>query len=347
MIKAKPLVVSVLGAPRSGKSCLVGALMGNEEYMSNYLKENIEKEMPTVHPSLNVVQNLTEEDIPTDLYLHDLPSIPKYIKTIYIQLAISDACLLTVPAKGFKLQADSLRYLSVLAFVAGIQQIIIVITKMELVDFLESKFDEACAHTYNLLYNIGFKKEHIKTCIPTSKTQKDIFTNILQKNDVAQLDWWDGDFLFNEIKKLKVPLSQSENLAEFRFVVTKSINSQLITKKLKLFGRVLYGNLAERNNSSSLHLCNGKKVVVSPPYKDPFRYVFYKQLATGMYLQIQPYSTAQYINRSAKTRGISAYRRYFLSSEPNTSDVTSGNLTGKTFLPESEKEPIFCDLFVN
>ena len=229
------LIASVLGIPRSGKSCLVASL-GERKSMPFYLAENINQQTETKHPCFYHIDKFQKYD----LVVHDLPGNPKYIKNLYRQLCTSDAFIITVPADYYKLYQSKTRYLGQLGFIAGIEQIIIAVTKMDTVQFSEREYHQAFEHTSQLLLSIGFKKNAIKFCIPTVNNGIDN-GNILEAS--PDMPWYTGNTIYSAFELLS-PRKFNEK-EEFLFSVLKYYRPK--GQSPEIYGRIVSGNLTTKD----------------------------------------------------------------------------------------------------
>ena len=227
------LVVSVLGMSKSGKSCLVGNLGGGP--LPFYVAQNMTDETDTVHPCFHQINDFGSYT----LFIHDLPGNPKYFKNLYRQLCISDVVVITIPINTYKLYQDKTRYFAQLAFIAGITQIVVAITKMDTVQYSKTDFIDASEHTSQLLESIGFKLGAIKFCIP-------IFYDSLSGNiskESMHMPWYTGNSIYSALQLLK-PRKFDEN-GEFLFSVSRKF--KILGVGRMIFGRIISGRLNSRD----------------------------------------------------------------------------------------------------
>ena len=234
--KLPSLVVSVLGMPKSGKSSLVGRI-GGEPY-PYYIADNINNNTETIHTSFHKILNFGYYD----LYIHDLPSNPKYIKNLYRQLSLSDVFILTIPAKTYELYQEKTRYLAQLAFIAGIDQIIIAVTKMDTIKYSEKEFLIIQKNTNLLLHSIGFKENSIKFCIPIVY-HEDKDGNII--NPCNELSWFHENTIFSALRQMQPRFFDSRG--EFLFSILRTFRMKSFTseKILGMYGRITSGTISK------------------------------------------------------------------------------------------------------
>jgi elongation factor 1-alpha len=129
----------------------------------------------------------------------DCPGHRDFVKNMITGASQADAALLVVsarPGEGVQEQTKEHAYLT---RVLGIPQLIVAITKMDLVSWDQKRFEELKNETINLLKPLGFNVEKIPF-IPVSGQLGD---NLLKRSQ--NMPWYKGPILVEALDALEVP----------------------------------------------------------------------------------------------------------------------------------------------
>ncbi|HIE41285.1 MAG TPA: translation elongation factor EF-1 subunit alpha [Candidatus Aenigmarchaeota archaeon] len=186
-----------------GKSTLVGRLLYDtgsirEEVLRKLKEEAKEKKKETFEFAF-VMDRLKEErergvtidlafkEFNTQKYYYtiiDAPGHRDFIKNMIVGTSQADVAILVVSAKeGVQEQTKEHSYL---AKILGINQMIVVINKMDAVNYDEKRFNEVKEQVEKLLGGVGYKIEDLKI-IPASAYKGD---NVVKNTD--NLKWFSG-----------------------------------------------------------------------------------------------------------------------------------------------------------
>jgi elongation factor 1-alpha len=129
----------------------------------------------------------------------DCPGHRDFVKNMITGASQADAAILVIsarPGEGVQEQTKEHAYL---ARVLGIQQLIVVITKMDLVNWDQKRFEELKNEAINLLKPLGFNVDKIPF-IPVSGQFGD---NLLKRS--TNMPWYKGPILVEALDALEVP----------------------------------------------------------------------------------------------------------------------------------------------
>jgi len=209
--------VVTIGHVDHGKSTLIGRLLFDSgaipEQELRKLKEKAKELKKETFEFAFVMDNLKEErergvtidlmykPVITDkLYITiiDAPGHRDFIKNMITGASQADAAILVVSAKdGVQEQTKEHMYLSK---VLGINQVVVAVSKMDAVNYDESKYNEVVDQVKKLLASIGYKAEDVPF-VPCSGYVGD---NVVKKSD--KLGWFKGNTLLNTLNdKLVAP----------------------------------------------------------------------------------------------------------------------------------------------
>ncbi len=216
MAEKPHLNLVTLGHVDHGKSTLVGRLL----FDTNSIPEQKMRELQQLAKELGketfefafVMDKLKEErergltiDIAhqrfdTQKYyftIIDCPGHRDFVKNMITGTSEADAAILVVSAKeGVQEQTKEHAYL---AKVMGVGQLIVVINKMDTVNYDEKRFNEVKEEVTKLLKGIGYKTEEI-LFIPASAYKGD---NIAKKSE--NMPWYKGPTVIEALDTFKVP----------------------------------------------------------------------------------------------------------------------------------------------
>ncbi len=208
--------VAVIGHVDHGKSTLIGRMLYEagqipEHIIEQYRKEAQEKGKATFEFAW-VMDRLKEErergvtidvahrKIETDKYMItivDCPGHRDFIKNMITGASQADAAILVVDAaEGVQPQTKEHVFL---ARTLGINQMIVVINKMDRVNYDQKKYEEVKNQVAKLLKAVGYKVDEIPF-IPASAYYGD---NVYKRSD--KTPWYNGPTVFEAFDLLKPP----------------------------------------------------------------------------------------------------------------------------------------------
>ncbi|MBN2421943.1 translation elongation factor EF-1 subunit alpha [Candidatus Woesearchaeota archaeon] len=206
----------VIGHIDHGKSTTVGRLMfdtGNiSEQQLRKFKELAENQGKGGWEFAYVMDNLKEErerGITIDL-AHKKFETPKYYFTIidapghrdFVKNMITGAsqadvgCLVVDVNDGVMAQTKEHVFL---ARTLGVNQLMVIINKMDMANYDQAKFEKTKEAVINLLKTVGYKIEEIQI-LPTSGLKGD---NVAKKSE--NMPWWSGPTMVEAFDNFKVP----------------------------------------------------------------------------------------------------------------------------------------------
>lgn len=208
-----------------GKSTLIGRLL----YDTNSLPEGKIEEIKLLCDSLGkdmefgyVMDHLEEErdqgiTIDTaqiffstrkrDYVIIDAPGHVEFLKNMISGASQAEAAILIVDAEeGVKEQTK--RHAYILGML-GLSQVIVVINKMDLVDYDRTRFESVKIELLEFLSNINIKPSYV---IPISAKKGDFIAN-----KTENFDWYQGPTLLEALDTFKI--KESANKKPLRFVV--------------------------------------------------------------------------------------------------------------------------------
>lgn len=205
-----------IGHVDHGKSTLVGRLLYDtgsirEEVLRKLKEEAKEKKKETFEFAF-VMDRLKEErergvtidlafkEFNTQKYYYtiiDAPGHRDFIKNMIVGTSQADVAILVVSAKeGVQEQTKEHSYL---AKILGINQMIVVINKMDAVNYDEKRFNEVKEQVEKLLGGVGYKIEDLKI-IPASAYKGD---NVVKNTD--NLKWFSGPTVLEALDDITPP----------------------------------------------------------------------------------------------------------------------------------------------
>ncbi|MFZ3169363.1 MAG: GTP-binding protein [Candidatus Methanoperedens sp.] len=213
-----------------GKSTLIGRLL----YDTNSLPEGKIEEIKLLCDSLGkdmefgyVMDHLEEErdqgiTIDTaqiffstrkrDYVIIDAPGHVEFLKNMISGASQAEAAILIVDAQeGVKEQTK--RHAYILGML-GLSQVIVVINKMDLVDYDRIRFESVKKELLEFLSNINIKPSYV---IPISAKKGDFIAN-----KTGNFDWYQGPTLLEALDTFKI--KESANKKPLRFVVQDVYN---------------------------------------------------------------------------------------------------------------------------
>ncbi|MBN1377064.1 translation elongation factor EF-1 subunit alpha [Candidatus Woesearchaeota archaeon] len=132
-----------------------------------------------------------------DFTIIDAPGHKDFIKNMITGASQADVGVLVVAANdGVMAQTKEHVFLSK---TLGVDQLIVVVNKMDMVDYKQDKFEAVKKDVEGLLKTVGYKTEKIKF-LPTASLKGD---NICKKGD--NLSWYDGPTLLEVLDTIEEP----------------------------------------------------------------------------------------------------------------------------------------------
>jgi bifunctional enzyme CysN/CysC len=164
----------------------------------------------------------------------DAPGHHEFIKNMVTGAAQADAAVLLVDAKD-GLQAETQRHAFLLGLL-GIRDVIVAVTKMDLVGYDQARFDDLAGQVMSHLASLGFDADRVKA-IPVAARDGE---NILTRG--TAMPWYSGPALIEHLDAL-VPGTAAADAAAapLRFIVQGVYK---FDERRILAGRVLSGSLA-------------------------------------------------------------------------------------------------------
>jgi len=219
MAKTKPHINLVfIGHVDHGKSTTVGRLFfdsGNvDEQTMRKLKQRAEELGKKGFEFAFVMDNLKEEqergvtidlahkrfDTPKYYFtIIDAPGHRDFIKNMITGASQADAAVLVVsgnPGDGVQAQTKEHVFLSK---TLGVQQLIVLVNKMDMAKFDQKRFEEVKGEVTKLLKSVGYKTDAIQF-VPTASYLGD---NVAKKS--PNMPWYTGPTLLEAIDKLNPP----------------------------------------------------------------------------------------------------------------------------------------------
>ncbi len=208
--------LAVIGHVDHGKSTLVGRLLYETENVPEHVieqhKEEAEEKGKGGFEFAYVMDNLAEErergvtidiahqEFDTDEYyftIVDCPGHRDFVKNMITGASQADNAVLVVAADdGVQPQTQEHVFL---ARTLGIGEMIIAINKMDLVDYEESRYEDAKDEVEGLLNQVRFDTDSVKY-IPVSAFEGD---NIAEESE--NTGWYDGEILLEALNNLPEP----------------------------------------------------------------------------------------------------------------------------------------------
>lgn len=216
MGKKPHINIVFIGHVDAGKSTTVGRLLYETgaitEQMLAKLKEEAAKIGKATFEFAFVMDELKEErerGVTIDIShrefetqknhftIIDAPGHKDFVKNMITGASQADAAVLVISTKdGIQPQTKEHAFL---AKVLGINQLIVLLNKMDAVNYDQAKYNEVKAESEKLLKSMGYKTETI-SFIPASSYVGD---NITKKSD--KMNWYNGPTLLEALDKLVVP----------------------------------------------------------------------------------------------------------------------------------------------
>ena len=208
--------LAIIGHVDHGKSTLVGRLLFETgsvpEHVIEQHKQEAEEKGKGGFEFAYVMDNLAEErergvtidiahqEFDTDNYyftIVDCPGHRDFVKNMITGASQADNAVLVVAADdGVQPQTQEHVFL---ARTLGINELVVVINKMDLVDYDEGRYKDAVEEVSQLLKQVQFNVDDAKF-IPTSAFEGD---NISERSE--NMSWYDGTVLLDALDNLEAP----------------------------------------------------------------------------------------------------------------------------------------------
>ena len=219
-----PLKTVFVGHVDHGKSTLVGRLLYEtdslEEGKYDKVKATCEKRgvpfewaflMDALQAERN--QNITidtaqiwfESDL-RPYTIIDAPGHKEFLKNMVTGAASADAALLLIAADE-GVQEQSRRHCYMLSML-GIEQVTVIVNKMDLVDYDEDVFNDIVEEYSEFLEQIGVEPQNF---VPTSAREGD---NVVE-DPIENMPWWEGNSVLEELDSFDEPKQVTERALRF------------------------------------------------------------------------------------------------------------------------------------
>ncbi|KXA95025.1 elongation factor 1-alpha [candidate division MSBL1 archaeon SCGC-AAA259E19] len=145
--------------------------------------------------------DLAHEKFETDEYYFtviDAPGHQDFVKNMITGASQADAAVLVVAADDGVMPQT--REHAALAYTLGIDQLVVVINKMDLVDYEQGTFEEIKSDLIKLLSGIGYNNPEDFVYLPASAFEGE---NVAEPSD--EMDWYDGPEFLSALDTFEVP----------------------------------------------------------------------------------------------------------------------------------------------
>ena len=213
VMETETLSFVIVGHVDHGKSTLIGRLLFDTqslppqkieevERISRELGREVEFAFVMDHLQEERDQGITIDTAQTffktdkrDYVIIDAPGHKEFIKNMITGASQAQAALLIVDAQeGVREQTRRHAYL---LGMLGLEQVVVVINKMDLVEFAQTRFDEVAADIVAFLGEIDIRPMHI---VPISAKEGD---NIARRSE--RMDWYGGPITLGVLDSFVVP----------------------------------------------------------------------------------------------------------------------------------------------
>lgn len=275
--EAERLKIVIVGHVDHGKSTLVGRLFYDtdslpqgkaESIMKACEAEGMEFEYAFLLDALleeqeqNITIDTTQIQFRTEkrnYVIIDAPGHKEFLKNMITGAAHADAALLLIDAKE-GVQEQSKRHGYLLSLL-GIKQVIVVVNKMDLVDYDQEVFNRIESEYREFLLKLGVTP---KSFIPVSAKQGD---NIVKGSD--SLPWFEGNSILKGLDSFDVPGAESDlplrMLVQdvYRFDERRIIAGRVETGELKVGDEVVFWPNRKRSKVKSIELWGSEEAPTS------------------------------------------------------------------------------------
>lgn len=215
----------IAGHVDAGKSTIIGhllSLLGNVSQKIMHKNENEAKKAGKASFMYAWILDVTEEErkrgVTIDVGQYrfetekrivnvlDAPGHRDFIPNMITGATKADFALLVIDAtsgefeSGFESGGQTQEHILLLRSL-GVHQIVIVINKMDNVNYSQERFNDIVLKLKKFLKQVGFKEESIQT-VPCSGIHGD---NLVKHSDIAAFKWFKGSTLINVIGSFYIP----------------------------------------------------------------------------------------------------------------------------------------------
>jgi bifunctional enzyme CysN/CysC len=270
-IEHSPLKLVVVGHVDDGKSTLIGRLLYEtgsfpegkfEEIKEVSLKRNMPIEWSFVLDAFQVERDQAITIDTTQILLNtskrniviiDAPGHIEFLKSMISGTADADAAFLLIDGSQ-GIQQQTRRHAYLLNFL-GIQQIVVIINKMDLMDFSESVFHELSVEIHQYFRELGTTPKFI---IPVSAKQGDMLIAHSKK-----MSWYEGPTILEAFDALAYPELVEEQPLRFpiqdvyKFDERRILVGRLESGSLKVGDELLISSSHQTARVQSIENWNG------------------------------------------------------------------------------------------
>lgn len=252
----------VIGHVDAGKSTLLGHFLMLTGQISERQIQKFEKECKSIGKATfqfawaldedleerkrGVTVDIGYKTIETEKFfinIMDAPGHRDFISNMISGACQADCALLIIDASpnsfeaGFFLGGQTREH-AILTFALGVKQILVVVNKMETVQWSEKRFNDIKSSLTDFLVQIGFLFENINF-IPVSGLQG---TNLIKLDTKKENDWYSKGSLLDHINSFSVP--KREITHPTRFIIT-DVGKGIVNSKqgIQIFGKLETGVL--------------------------------------------------------------------------------------------------------
>jgi len=235
----------VVGHVDHGKSTLIGRLLYDtnsvaEEKMDEirkvcgdqgddmefaFLLDHLEEER-TQHITIDTAQ-VFFKTFKREYVIIDAPGHKEFLKNMITGASQADAAVLLVDAEQ-GIRDQTYRHAHMLGML-GISQLVVIINKMDLVNYDRERFEKLSGEITELLGKFG---RTVLAVIPASASQGE---NVAVKSD--KMDWYDGPTILESLDQLAAPAKEEERPLRFPVQDTYELNGRRF-----LLGRIVSGS---------------------------------------------------------------------------------------------------------
>ncbi|MCS7122339.1 MAG: translation elongation factor EF-1 subunit alpha [Candidatus Micrarchaeota archaeon] len=256
MPKKEHINIVFVGHVDAGKSTTVGRILYETgrvpEQMIAKLKEEAQRLGKATFEFAYVMDRMKEErergvtidishqDFETNKYFFtiiDAPGHKDFVKNMITGASQADGAVLVVSAKD-GIQPQTIEHAALLK-VLGISQLIVLISKMDAVNYDKATYEKVKGDVQNLLKKFAYKNVEQIPVIPASSYFGD---NLVKKSD--KMSWYSGPTLFEALdtftppkkptdRPLRMPIQDVYNIQGFGVVVVGKVESGIMKPGMK------------------------------------------------------------------------------------------------------------------
>ncbi|MCX8154242.1 MAG: translation elongation factor EF-1 subunit alpha [Candidatus Micrarchaeota archaeon] len=200
-------------------------------YVMDRMKEERER---------GVTIDISHQDFETNKYFFtiiDAPGHKDFVKNMITGASQADGAVLVVSAKD-GIQPQTIEHAALLK-VLGISQLIVLISKMDAVNYDKATYEKVKGDVQNLLKKFAYKNVEQIPVIPASSYFGD---NLVKKSD--KMSWYSGPTLFEALdtftppkkptdRPLRMPIQDVYNIQGFGVVVVGKVESGIMKPGMK------------------------------------------------------------------------------------------------------------------